>query len=1590
MQQHQQVSFFRLAVMTLLLMVGIVSGKAATSHVLKAEQSNASNTTAEVITYDFAANPELINGLATAITGWNTANKNATITINNYTFTLHNCLRGTGYLSIRGDYQTGADGDDPAYVKGTMLGTLTSMELQKRAGSGKIDIILEKSDGTLVTVSQTVAYAAGKVTIEIPADKQVTDAKSITIKPDFRLNVSRIVINRLVTPPSTETPWVVFKTLHSNPTEVKTFDTNADTYEVQVGQIVQLFSNGIEGFDPVSTMSNPYVVTYYVGDVDDTTEPTFSAQTNSGHKYWRNGNDKDDSGKPLGGNGYVYRRGIVLNKTKDANGNAISSNAGESLKVTVKVFKILSVTGNTCTFEEVQTITKTFHFTSAPDLPVYENLAFTPYTKQKTAITSDDDGLYTKTDAIAVVDPTENITVSQTGWKDDNTIVAKISQSDEYDLQSLLNSASVTPTLKQKSMKSSSLKYRKISAMQYTPDGLASKVITEACYWFIPERKALQLKVTSAVAMTNGIVSLNKTSADESERSTTITLHAYYNDGNNETTVSLKDLGLKKTDITFADKEVAAIDGDLTFNENGDAVFTLVASNNGTTSVGIRTQQTSNVNANRTDDTAETAINVKAASTQFTVQVTGSDQLMPPFVQPYSQMYGHSFNATVKGVSGTKTYYALKNNGTQSMMSVTYAENGTESDAETSTGNESSTVSGPTQQDVVDMAIGLSSGETDEEYPLGGILDGDSEAQISILGKENASYTIFAVTANVDENGTIIEEKAKNSSRIITATYTYEQLETPVLSPGILGTTNAYPFSDQTLSVQANVESVNAKIYYTLGKNLTFSIGDDGNVITNGQLFNSAEPILIDKSTYVQAIAYNDSLRLTSDIVSYRYAKKSTDFDEPFFTIKNSTYTNGDKYTHDLSNESLTITARVYDEEGNTTEIGGNNVDWDNDKYHIYYTINGDAISETSQRYTGPFTVDNTNKNVTITAAVYADGTNGDKSMSDVTVIYALNSSVNYWETSSDNCTTDGVLKNLSTSINDASGQELVKVDFGSNMKQGDAPLTWKHYTSKEYATGNPIDNIGRYTIAPALDADEEVADVKDEMGNLWNHSRTNDGSEGFQTHKATFGLPASGAYVKFEPKQSGTLTIWCCQEGALFYSNKSTDKESFNEGFIRKRPAYFVDEAGLSIKPTGVEAAGVLSYNWNKNAYSDNWNDKGENINGISQNLYTRNQAILIYDMFNEVILANNAELNSPLQPLIVYLNTEKNKTVAGFNVAEDPIEKGGDTENNYVYKADENVDGTGVCLPSASYMKYTFDVKAGKTYFFFGWMTKIGIRGFGFEPTDDDATTADFTIFSGKDGTNNSNENNFTAKKDKTCAKVKVQRTFAKDTWTTLVLPFSVSASQLEEKFGAGTQVLHYRTIDNKTMYFFKHFQQMIVAGTPVLVKPTMEVVNPEFENVTIESTTVSDKPCYDYVESGNTEYPMMGSYTSQEYYNGNYYISSKGLVKQLYREDNTPAVLPGTRAYIVGKASDGTTTQLARIARSTYDDPTLRDMNDETTDIDIIVESGDGDTHSSAMGKDKVYNLNGQLLNTSANTTDGLAKGVYVVDGKKVVVK
>lgn len=1550
-------------VMLLWLLAIAAKGTAATAPAAQDARAGSSNAvTEEVMVYDFTANPELIQGLATAITGWNAANRHVTLSINNYSFTLHNCLRGNGYLSVRGDYEDKDTGPDPGYVSGSMHGEMTQLKIEKRAGSGSITVAMTDKNGNVTETTKSVS-GSGTVTFDIPEGQRVMDAQSIAIKTNFKCNITKITITRLIVTPDTEEPWVVFKTLNTNPTKVTTYPTDKEaTCLLPVGQIVQMVSNGIEGFDPVSAMSNPYVVVY----TTDGTEPQFSNQKDGSGKYWKNGNDNDADGNPIGRNGYVYRRGIVLgNWTKNPDGSITTDHAGDKVTVWIRVYKVTDNDDGTWTYTMAHETKKEFTYDSTPRRPLWDtqkDIVFIPNTSQKTPVDS-------WTSSMKVLDPTENVTVAENNWTGSNTIVAKFSHNDNYDLQSLLNAASISPATAQKSMKSSSLKMRKLSAMQYTTDGIASNAVAEAFYWFVPARKQLYLEATSE-HMTDGRIALNMATGSETQTDK-VTVKAYWLNGTSRVYVSLKDLGLTKSGITFDPTYVANIDGDLTFGDDGSATFTVKGDEDGTAHMTIKTAQTSNVE--QTGDEAETALNYTAATTSVTIDVSGRGNLMAPVVSPYSRNFDRNFEAAVKGHADTKTYYLLLDNGGVSTMATDEETGGEE------TGGEVTQPQIPDADQLIEAVGEYDPAKADPLYVAAGTIDGDSQVTMTIAAKTNGNYTLCAVATETAAaaDGTV------NKSRVASAIYTYNKIEAPVLSPGIEGSNNSYPFGDR-LEVEANVQSQNATIYYVADQPLSFKINDNGTITTNAQIYDASAPITVTNTTEVQAIAYNEALGIVSDIVTYRYAKKASDINEPWFVIDTQEYTNGDKYTMSLKDKKVTIKATYYDADGKLQPIGGDKVDWNNDIYHIYYTIDGTDISAGSMQYTGPVTINNAGGNVKIIAAVYADGKDangnkGDRSISDASVLHVLNSGMIYWETTEVN-SPGGVLQNSKQSIA-KDGKTLVDIEFGGS-KDGNATLSWKHYVSKEYATGNPIDNIGKYTIAPALDADEDVADVKDEMGNLWNHSKANDQTAEFQTHKATYGLPASGAYVKLEPQTSGKLTIWCCQEGALYYSNRSTDKESFNEGFLRKRPAYMIDEAGRSYLPQA-EAAGVLSANWNTAIQQGMWNAKGEKVNGIEQTLYTSEQTEKIYNMFNSVILGKNASLNSSLQPLIVYLNTEANKMVAGFNVAEDPREED-EKEAVRAYAPDPVIDGTGVCLPSASYMKYTFDVQAGKTYFFFGWMTKIGIRGIGFEPADD--ATATKVIYTDKSGTQSSSQNDFTEDRGKTFAKVTVKRTFTKGMWTTIVLPFSVNDSQLKKVFGNGTEVLHYRTIEGTTMHFFKHYHQMIVAGTPVLIKPSENVADPVFENVTIETYEAADMPRNDYGFDGVTsdDCPMRGSFAGQDYKMGDYYLSSKtGLVTKLSKDN----VMPGTRAYIVGTRDDGTPTTLSSMAKAAYDDLTPTDMGGEPTDIDIVTGDDDG---NAPTGHGKVYNLNGQLMRQQATGTQGLANGVYVVDGKKVIVK
>lgn len=984
------------------------------------------------------------------------------------------------------------------------------------------------------------------------------------------------------------------------------------------------------------------------------------------------------------------------------------------------------------------------------------------------------------------------------------------------------------------------------------------------------------------------------------DKEETVTLTAYYMKDGTKTYVNLQTLA--PITIKSNDDGIATTDGTLKYaTDNLSATFTIKAVDNGTTHINVASPKTQYVDDN---GTAETPSGFYAAATDVTVKVVDGTTMAPPTINPETSDYHISFKSSVQADANYSAYYYV----------------------------EKSTSTADTQTTLT----------SEEIKNKGKFIEKGQKIETDIEAGDGNVYTVYAVSYD--------EPTQTLGKRIAKSTYTYVKIENPVLTPGIEGNDNYYSFDDDQLTIIASVATAGAQVYYTINS-------ADANVTKdNGILYDGQKKITITQSSRIKAVAYKDGIY--SDVVIYRYNMQKTDLDAPKFFI-------GDSETpfttrNNIGDAKIRIQATYTDKDGNTQNVVDENGKV-KDGFTIYYTTDGQMPSDQSETYKEPFTVSGTVK------VVYAYVKAADGSISDRSALTLTNSNLHVWETTEDNCP-GGVLSNTHQELKSKDDNTTwVKADFGgfaSADDKRDNKDVWDHYTSKETSCGTNIDGVGFYSIAPNIDA-------KDEMGVLYNHSKANTEADGYQTHKSTFGLPAMGAYTKFEPQMDGKLTIYCFQEGALYYRDAIGTKECFNSRFLRKRPVYFIDEAGVAIAPEEVVASGTLSSKW-KDVEKDNFAEKGETQQGIKQNLFSKKQTEGIYNMFQKVIDEQKATSETSLSKLIVYLNDGKestdvnHKAVAGYG-----LPGHGDNDPDDVVKAK-----TGVCLPSASYMKYTFNVEGGKTYFFFGWMTKVGIRGFGFEP-DKTQPTEELTIKASKNETQ-------TFEKGKKYATAKLERTFKANQWTTLVLPFSVSASEVTDVFGEGTQILHYRTIQGSTMYFFKHYHQMIVAGTPVLIRPTKDITADNyatFKNVKIEAAEVKDTPCndYGYDNNENTTYKMIGSYNPQTVRKGEYFISTKdGKVKYLTSETGTIA---GTFAYMTNNT---TASQSLSMAKAAYNNLTPTAMDGTVTGISNI----EVENEQSVDGN--IYNVNGQLVRQNAKNTNGLAKGIYIVNGKKVIVK
>ena len=156
---------------------------------------------------------------------------------------------------------------------------------------------------------------------------------------------------------------------------------------------------------------------------------------------------------------------------------------------------------------------------------------------------------------------------------------------------------------------------------------------------------------------------------------------------------------------------------------------------------------------------------------------------------------------------------------------------------------------------------------------------------------------------------------------------------------------------------------------------------------------------------------------------------------------------------------------------------------------------------------------------------------------------------------------------------------------------------------------------------------------------------------------------------------------------------------------------------------------------------------------------------------------------------------------------------------------------------------------------------------------------------------------------------------------------------------------------------------YQYDMSAGVPYLLKPEKTVSMPQWEFDGNE-ITVAEEPGTD-TYSG---YQFVGSYTphewdinradGEEYYYG--VMSGK-----VFKAKETTATLKGLRAYFVLPTSAN-----ARI-----------NISGVEVGIDEIVSS------ETIIGPVRVYNLQGQYM---GNSTHGLSKGLYIINGKKQMVR
>ena len=490
------------------------------------------------------------------------------------------------------------------------------------------------------------------------------------------------------------------------------------------------------------------------------------------------------------------------------------------------------------------------------------------------------------------------------------------------------------------------------------------------------------------------------------------------------------------------------------------------------------------------------------------------------------------------------------------------------------------------------------------------------------------------------------------------------------------------------------------------------------------------------------------------------------------------------------------------------------------------------------------------------------------------------------------------------------------------------------------------------------------------------------------------FTLPVRGSYITLEPEVNGTLSVYIEQNGP--WNSKKDDVYDNDSNLVsvdaNGNKAIFPGNVPFQYRP---HAFFIVDQNGRQ--VDDYTPIKITTRTKVKSGISTENNAVL------EAFCANHACEKGEKFKCILDENADGYNDVTNIGNWKEFKEYMSAREQQLVHdnwasgvndaQVISKLDNGAYLALDAGMVKYTFHVIAGQTYYIFSNFSKIGFSGVNFVPdvTNQPSGTlalSDTIAYNPTDLKHADAVNSIPMYET-----ITLDRSFTANKWNTICLPFTMTEREVENVFGNGTELIILDRVNvdegHAQIFMTYHEIQNILAGYPYLIKPTQNVDHIEVHNKAIDPA----QQVMEFTNNGYTSKGVSGFCNPQVFSSSLTGMASDVTASayltagDIYLSNNTlyisrgQSFLKGYRSYLK-KEDDGSAP-----AKSVSFNYFKAWEEDEVTAIKVCEMSDEALDSFETKKMNGVFSVTGQKV---SNTLNGLTKGIYIFNGRKVIVK